>query len=47
MTDYENDEYKSQELKKKTERTIARLIILGAISLLLIVIIIGIIIHNS
>jgi cell division septal protein FtsQ len=47
MTYQEDDEFKSEKLKKESERAITRLILLGAIVLLLIVIIIGFLIRNS
>lgn len=47
MTDEEDEEYKSEKLKKEGEKAINRLILLGAIALLLIVIIIGFLIHNT
>jgi cell division septal protein FtsQ len=46
MTD-EEDEFKSEELKKKAERSINRLIWLGVIVLFLIVLIIGFFLHYS
>jgi hypothetical protein len=46
MTD-EDDKFKSEELKKESERQINRLIWLGVIVLFLIVLIIGFFLHYS
>jgi hypothetical protein len=47
MTDHEEDELKSEKLKKKADREINKLIWLGVIVLFLIVIIIGLLLHYS
>jgi hypothetical protein len=47
MTEGKDEEYKSKKLRKEGEKAINRLILLGAIVLLLTVIIIGFLIRNS
>jgi predicted nucleic acid-binding Zn ribbon protein len=47
MTDHEEDELKTEKLKKEAERKTTRLVWLGVIVLLLVVIIIGLIFHYS
>lgn len=47
MIDSEDEEYNGEKLRKEGERAVTRLILLGAIVLLLTVIIIGFLIRNS
>lgn len=47
MIDEEDKEQKSEKLRKEGEKSVNRLILVGAIVLLLTVIIIGFLIHNS
>jgi hypothetical protein len=47
MTDQEDKEHEMEKLKKKSEKAVNKLILLGAIALILTVIIIGFLIRSS
>ena len=47
MTSDNEEEYKNETLKKEGEKAVTRLILLGAIALLLTVIVIGFLLRNS